>query len=104
MTLAEKRRSERTDLRHGTPGIKWKIYPNCEHPSTQRTVILNSETTTKYLTDSLFADDTTILADAGGIDNAVASVKCVIKEFEEHNDDKEEILRFGKSGVMKSGC
>ena len=59
--------------------------------------------TSKDIKSSLYADDTAVLGEARHIDKAVASVRSVMKEFEErNNDDKKSSYGLVKVGVTKS--
>ena len=60
----------------------------------------NSETQTARISLSLFADDTTPIGEKEEIEYGTATIKEVMKNFEEkNNEEKEEKLEFGKDGA-----
>ena len=89
-------------------GIRWRYQPTNAFLSTGGWVKPSIETGEKRITLSLFADDTTILGRRAEIEEETRSIKRVMKQFEDkNNEDKEERLDFGSEegrSIRMLGC
>ena len=78
-------------------GFVFKWVPGSSFPIEKTWEKRNSEAIEVVLEKSLFADDTTIVGSKAEIGRGVEKTKEVMDRFEEkNNDDKEEVLEFGK--------
>ena len=83
-------------------GVVMKYVPGSAFPHEGSWEKDNSEAIEVKIDKNLFADDTTILGNKSEIDEGVEKVKEVMGWYEErNNDDKEEVLDFGKDGTGK---
>ena len=89
-------------------GICVKWVPGSALPSEKVWERSNSEAVEVWVDLSLFADDTTAIGDKDELEEGVKTVKKVMGDFEEkNNEDKEEFLNFGEddSGEIRMlGC
>ena len=108
MRLAEQERKRVGDQKYGYTGIKWKWIPGNNIPDINKIEKPNSEAKEVLLTLSLFADDTTPLGETREMPEGVDTMKKVMAEFEErNNDDKEERALFGSpeaEEIRMLGC
>ena len=96
MRRAEEERRARAEEEGNEVGVEWRWQPGSSFPSTGLWEKYSSETETRRISLSLFADDTTIIGTKAEIERGVEVVKSVMSNFEEkNNDDKEEELIFG---------
>ena len=95
MRIAEIERKEHSDEKYETTGVEWKWIPSPSIPHPDRVEKANSETETRNVCSSLFADDTTIIGQKRELEDGLNIVKDVMNRFEErNNEDKEERVVF----------
>ena len=100
MRQAEKARLDRAEEKGTNVGIAWTWMPGNRFPGKNMVETHNSETQTARISLSLFADDTTPIGEKEEIESGTATIKEVMKNFEEkNNEEKEEKLEFGKDGA-----
>ena len=95
--LAEQTRANQTRINNMIMGIQWKWIAGSKLPNPQKSEATNSESKTRHLILSLFADDITVLGEREEISSGVECVKKVMRQFEEKSNDgkEEETLNFG---------
>ncbi|XP_063722275.1 uncharacterized protein LOC134848689 [Symsagittifera roscoffensis] len=100
MRQAEKARLDGTEEKGTNVRIAWTWMPENHFPGKNMVETHNTETQTAQISLSLFADDTTPIGEKEEIESVTATIKEVMKNFEEkNNEEKEEKLKFGKDGA-----
>ena len=74
-------------LRRQEAGVKWSWRSGHELPPQQNVNKYSKENNTMYLTDSLFADDITVIGKASEIDEVTQVMKESLALFEEKTND-----------------
>ena len=102
MRRAEQARLEEGEREGRQVGVKIRWQPGNAFPSCNLWEKYSSEAESKVVTMSLFADDTTIVGRRDEIEAGTQTVKRIMAEYEEkNNDDKEEKLEFGSEEGKK---
>ena len=108
MRRAESARKEVAEREGKQVGVRWRWQPGSAFPSVNLWEKYSSETESRDIALSLFADDTTIVGRKDEIDGGVEEVKRVMETFEErNNNNKEETLVFGSEEgkeIRMLGC
>ena len=102
MRRAEEVRREEAERAGRQVGVKIRWQPGNAFPSTNLWEKYSSEAESRLITMSLFADDTTIVGRRDEVEEGIETIKRIMGEFEEkNNDDKEEKLEFGSEEGKK---
>ena len=94
---AAKKRKEQAALHGLQVGIKWHWLTGNRIPPNDKFGKPNSGATEEKFSLSLFVDDRTFLGTSEEIEQGTSAIKRVTNRFENKNDAKEELLKFGNS-------